>query len=151
MATANKSTAPKVDEKPADRPLTPVADRVDADMSRDPKDVDPAGKTEAEVMAELNGADPVDVNRLSVDTGPEPAQDDTPPAAVYVEEPDKAVTMADVAALNGIGLAPDASRVNEVRASEVSFISEGVRQDLEMYGHAVDPATGRRIIRDEAE
>jgi hypothetical protein len=151
MTTAKKATAPKADETPVDEQPTPVADRVDKDMSKNPEDVDPAGKTEAEVMAELNGADPVDVNRLSVDTGPEPAGDDTPPAAVYVEEPGKAVTMADVAALNGIGLAPDASRVNEVRASEVPFISEGVRNDLEMYGHAVDPATGRRIIRDEAE
>lgn len=29
------------------------------------------------------------------------------------------------------------------------FVSEGMRHDIELYGYAVDPVTGRRVNRDE--
>lgn len=58
------------------------------------------------------------------------------------------VTMADVAAINGIGLAPDASRVAEVGPQDV-FISEGMRNDLELNGWTIDPTTGRKVVLDK--
>lgn len=107
----------------------------------DPSTVDTAGKTEQQVRDELVG--------VTTDETVEPAEpeDTTPPADAYVDEPDKPVTMRDVASLNGIGLAPDASRVREVKAEDVEFMSEGTRTDLELYGFAIDPATGRKIVK----
>lgn len=84
---------------------------------------------------------------VSVDTGPDEPESDEVDMATYVDEPDKAITLGDVAALNGVGLAPDASRVVEVKASEVPFLSEGLRTDLEHQGWALDPLTGRKIVK----
>lgn len=75
-----------------------------------------------------------------------------PPAEPAPEfDGDRAVTMADVAALNGIGLAPDESRVETVQASEALFISAGMASDLEQQGWAFDPTTGRRVEREPKE
>jgi len=114
---------------------------VDKDATADPSTVDTAGKTEQRVRDELAG--------VTKDEPAEPAEpeDTTPPADAYVDEPDKPVTMRDVASLNGIGLAPDASRAREVKAEDVEFMSEGTRTDLELYGFAIDPATGRKIVK----
>ncbi len=116
---------------------------VDKDATADPSTVDTAGKTEQQVRDELAGVD------ATVDEMVEPdePEDTTPPADAYVDEPDKPVTMRDVASLNGIGLAPDASRAREVKAEDVEFMSEGTRTDLELYGFAIDPATGRKIVK----
>jgi len=83
----------------------------------------------------------------SVDAGPDEPMDEELDMGAYVDEPDKAVTMADVAALNGVGVAPDASRVRTVKASEVPFLSEGLRTDLEHQGWALDPLTGNKIVK----
>jgi hypothetical protein len=104
--------------------------------------VDPAGKTEQQVRDELAGVTPPEP---AAETLAEP-EDTTPPASVYVVESGKPVTMADVAALNGIGAAPDASRVESVKAKDV-FVSEGMRNDLELHGWAIDPATGRKVVK----
>lgn len=84
---------------------------------------------------------------VSVDAGPDEPMDEELDMATYVDEPDKAVTMGDVAALNGVGVAPDASRVRTVKASEVPFLSEGLRTDLEHQGWALDPLTGNKIVK----
>ena len=162
--TARKKTAdaqPAADETPdvqldenpdeLDEQTRPVetVDFIDRDYVRDPSEVDAHGKTEQEVRDELMGADPVDISRHSFAEPPAAPVDSTPPAAAYVDEPDKAVTMADVASLNGIGLAPDGSLRGTVKASEVPFISEGMRNDLEIQGFTLDPTTGRKIVRDD--
>lgn len=85
---------------------------------------------------------------VSVDEGPDEPMDDELDMSAYVDEPGKAVTMADVAALNGVGLAPDASYAGTVKASEVPFLSEGLRTDLAHQGWALDPLTGRKIVQD---
>lgn len=84
---------------------------------------------------------------VSVDVGPDEPMDEELDMATYVDEPDKAVTMGDVAALNGVGVAPDTSRVRTVKASEVPFLSEGLRTDLEHQGWALDPLTGNKIVK----
>jgi hypothetical protein len=61
---------------------------------------------------------------------------ETPPA----EEP-TGITTADVAALNP---APDP----EPAAEAAPFMSEGMRVDLEIHGHAVDPNTGKKITKE---
>lgn len=124
--TAKKAATPEVDGK---------TDTVD------PSTVDTAGKTEQQVRDELAGVD------ATVDETVEP-EDTTPPADAYVDEPERPVTMRDVASLNGIGIAPDVSRVREVKAEDVEFMSEGTRSDLDLYGFAIDPATGRKIVKD---
>jgi len=123
--TAKKAATPEVDGK---------TDTVD------PSTVDTAGKTEQQVRDELAGVD------ATVDETVEP-EDTTPPADAYVDEPERPVTMRDVASLNGIGIAPDVSRVREVKAEDVEFMSEGMRTDLQLYGHAIDPATGNKIVK----
>ena len=59
--------------------------------------------------------------------------------------------MADIAALNGIGLAPDESTERAMPVGKVVFISAGMASDLEQQGWTIDPATGLKIERDEKE
>lgn len=81
------------------------------------------------------------------DPKPDPTPDPTSDMSAYVENPDAPVSMGDVAALNGVSVAPDASTVDTVKAEDV-FISEGMRNDLEHYGWAVDPVTGKKITKE---
>jgi len=65
---------------------------------------------------------------------------------------DRPVTMKDVAALNGIGAAPDASTitamsVDEARAAGV-FISAGMMSDIEAVGWTRSPGDGSVIASD---
>lgn len=73
---------------------------------------------------------------------------------------DKGVTTADVAALNGTPdettpdetttPAGDASAPIDVRYEDgdgTPFLSEGMRHDIFLHGSAVDPASGRRVVR----
>lgn len=83
---------------------------------------------------------------VSIDEGPPEPEDQTEDMSVYVEKPGKAVTMGDVAALNGVGLAPDASRVKEV-GTEGLFISAGMASDLENQGWTLDPLTGNKVVK----
>lgn len=39
--------------------------------------------------------------------------------------------------------------IGPVSPGPAPFISEGVAQDIEMHGFAVDPVTGRRLTRDD--
>jgi len=83
---------------------------------------------------------------LDAEKAAEPGPVDiTPPPDAY----DVPVRMRDVASLNGIGIAPDASVVRTVKASEVEFISAGMAGDLEQFGHAVDPVTGVKVLTDK--
>lgn len=91
----------------------------------------------------------------SQEGGVTPADPDAPTTLPPVEpasefDGDKAVTMADVAALNGIGLAPDESDTRTVTSGKV-FISAGMASDLEQHGWAVDPNTGRKVEREPKE
>lgn len=58
----------------------------------------------------------------------------------------KPVTMADVAALNGIQVAPDASVPDATE--KPPFISAGMQSDLDQVGWAIDPNTGRKIVKE---
>lgn len=73
---------------------------------------------------------------------------------------DEGITMADVSALNGTDTSPDETPVYvpsgdandpiEAKFEDgdgVPFVSEGMRHDLFMYGRAVDPNTGRMVVR----
>ena len=75
------------------------------------------------------------------------APDAKDPAPETPAAPDTPVTMADVAAIQGIAVAPDASTVVEVAAKDV-FISEGMRNDLDIHGWAIDPNSGRKVVRE---
>lgn len=44
---------------------------------------------------------------------------------------------------------PDAPDAPVQEADAPVFVSEGMRHDIELYGFAVDPVTGRRVNRDE--
>jgi hypothetical protein len=79
---------------------------------------------------------------VSIDQGPVEPESQEP------TEDGRAVTIGDVAALNGIGLAPDVSIVDTAAEADV-FVSEGMRNDLEHYGWAVDPNTGRKVVKDQ--
>lgn len=94
---------------------------------------------------------PIDPQEGGV-TPPDPDAPTTLPPAEDAPEFDgkKAVTMADIAALNGIGLAPDTSDTRTVTSGEV-FVSAGMASDMEQQGWALDPATGRKVVRDEKE
>ncbi len=83
-------------------------------------------------------------------TPPDPDAPTTLPPPGEPEELDdsKPITMADVASLQGIGLAPDASTVREVGAGDVPFISAGMASDLEQQGWTIDPATGKKITKE---
>lgn len=92
---------------------------------------------------------PVDPEEGGV-TPPDPDAPTTlPPAEPAPTFDDKhAVTMADVASLNGIGLAPDQSDERRVPVGEVPFISAGMASDMEQQGWTLDPTTGRKIVRE---
>lgn len=88
---------------------------------------------------------PASLDPDQVQSAPSPKNPDT-----YAVEDKSAMTMADVAALNGIGLAPDVSVVVVVRPdAEDVFISEGQRVDMEEQGWTLDPLTGRKITKIE--
>lgn len=102
------------------------------------------GEPNPDIVNDEPGADGVMdtvAGPVSIDQGPEEPQDQEP------AEDRRAVTMGDVAALNGIGVAPDASRVETVNASDLPFMSAGMASDLEHYGWAVDPLTGRKVVK----
>jgi hypothetical protein len=99
----------------------------------------------------------VDGNPIDPEVGGvTPPDPDAPTTLEPPAEPDAStlddhtpVTMADVAALNGIGLAPDRSDARVVTLDEDGdvFISAGMANDLEQHGWAIDPITGRKIVR----
>lgn len=71
----------------------------------------------------------------------------TPPDASTPPVDDSTgVTMADVAALNGVGIAPDESP--DAPADKPPFISAGMASDLEQQGWCVDPNTGKKIVKE---
>lgn len=109
--------------------------------TRKPKDETPATPPDGPIDPQEGGVTPPDLD----------APTTLPPAEPAPEfDGDKAVTMADVAALHGIGLAPDESVTRTVTSGEV-FISAGMASDLEQQGWAIDPTTGRKIVRDPKE
>lgn len=67
-----------------------------------------------------------------------------PPKAKQDDAADAAVTMADAAALTGAAVAESASKPKR----PAPFMSEGMRDDLETLGWAVDPVSGARFDRD---
>lgn len=92
---------------------------------------------------------PIDPQEGGVTPSDPDAPTTLPPAEDAPEfDGEKAVTMADVAALNGIGLAPDESADRPMPVGEVVFISAGMASDLEQRGWAVDPNTGRKVERE---
>lgn len=70
---------------------------------------------------------------------------------------DEGITMADVSALNGgtkedqiYVPSGDANGPIEAKFEDgdgTPFVSEGMRHDLFMHGRAVDPNTGRMVVR----
>ena len=136
MATKKPPAQPDTEE---DRPLE------DADGNLiDPEE---GGTTPADLDAPTVSAPPASMDPDAVQSAPSPLD----PSILAVDDT-TAVTMADVAALNGIGLAPDAStvRIVDVQA-ERPFISAGMASDLEYQGWTNDPLTGRLIQREEKE
>lgn len=117
--------------------------------TRKPKDeTPPASPPEPLLDADGNPIDPQEGGVTPPDLD---APTTLPPAEPAPEfDGDKPVTMADVAALHGIGLAPDESVTRTVRSGEV-FISAGMASDLEQQGWAVDPNTGRKVEREPKE
>jgi hypothetical protein len=77
-----------------------------------------------------------------------PAVSDPPPAGAG-----KGITVADVAALQGVQVAPDASHVEGLTVDEARsegvFISEGMRNDLLQQGYTHSPLDGRLILTQE--
>jgi hypothetical protein len=132
MAAEAKKTTPA---KGADRP-SPTGD------------VPPLDVTPPDLDAPTTSAPPASLDEDVVQSAPSPLDASTPAV-----EDGTAVTMKDVAALNGIGLAPDRSdvRVVAVGEDEAPFISAGMQSDLEQQGWALDPTTGRRVVRERDE
>jgi len=64
---------------------------------------------------------------------------------------DKVLTTptADAAAVPKAFPYPGDTQSQGTRHPKAGFISAGVAADLEMYGSAVDPATGKRYTRDD--
>lgn len=70
---------------------------------------------------------------------------------------DEGVTMADVSALNGgedeapayvpSGDANDPIEAKFEDGDGVPFVSEGMRHDIYAHGRAVDPNTGRMVVK----
>lgn len=131
MTTKAKNTPP---EEPA--PLG--AEGPAADVTVTPPDLD----------APTSSAPPASLDEDAIQSAPSPLDASTP--AIEDGTP---VTMADVAALNGIGLAPDTSDVRTVQvgADDAPFISAGMASDLEQQGWALDPVTGRKVVRADSE
>lgn len=107
---------------------------------------DPDGPTitPPDLDAPTTSAPPASLDEDVVQSAPSPLD-----ASTLAVEDGTPITMADVAALNGIGLAPDRSDVRTVNVADVSFISAGMASDLEQQGWTIDPSTGRKIVRDE--
>jgi hypothetical protein len=75
-------------------------------------------------------------------------------ASPYVDK-DRTIKLSDVAALQGIGLAPDASVTDVVMQGDAAgqgvFVSEGMRTDLLQQGWARDPISGKVILTEDAK
>lgn len=125
----------------------PTAPEPDApkDVDGNPIDPEKGGVTPPDPDAPTTSAPPASMDADAVQSAPSPLDASTPAI-----EDKTAVTMADVAALQGIGLAPDASEVRVVAVDEgdAPFISAGMASDLEQQGWTLDPTTGRRIERE---
>jgi hypothetical protein len=147
MADASKST-PAKKAAPTTREPTEAEIRENEQPNRDlVPDPD-----EQALMDQVPGASDVHRARAHLDAADENGPvDTTPPAYVYLDKgADKgSVTLADVAAIQGVQIAPDASVVVEVAEDEVPFVSAGMANDLEIYGHATDPMTGRKVVRNQ--
>jgi len=126
----------------------PTADEIKANEEGNPAlTPDP---DEAATIASVPGAS--DVHRAEAhlaaqdEVGP---ADTTPPAYVYLDESAAkgGVKLADVAALQGVQVAPDASTVRTVAVGDLPFVSEGMRNEIEQYGFAIDPMTGRKVVK----
>lgn len=116
--------------------------------------IPPAEITPADPDASLSAsAPPASMDPDVVQSAPSPLD-----ASKLAVEDKTSITMADVAALNGIGLAPDESgRVDrgewtlaEAQENGV-FISAGMASDLEQQGFTLDPSNGRKIVRERIE
>lgn len=118
------------------------------DVDGNPIDPEKGGVTPPDLDAPTASAPPGSVDEGAVLSAPSPLDGSIPAI-----EDKTAVTMADVAALNGIGLAPDSSPVRVVAVDEegAPFISAGMASDLEQQGWALDPVTGRRVVRNRDE
>lgn len=145
MAEAKKAAPAK-----AEAPREPTEAEIKANEAPNP-DVVPDPDDQA-LIAQVPGASDVHRARahLEADASDEDGPvDTTPPAYVYLDESAAkgGVKMADVASLQGIQVAPDASVVTTVARGDVPFISEGMRFDLDQQGWAIDPMTGRKVVR----
>jgi hypothetical protein len=131
--TPAKKTDPPaaVDERPSPTGDVPPLDITPPDLDAPTVSAPPASMDEDAVQSATS---PLDPTKLAV-------EDETP------------VTMADVAALNGIGLAPDESdaRVAPLTEDGDVFISAGMQSDLEQQGWALDPTTGRKVVREDQD
>lgn len=116
------------------------------DAAGDPIDPEAGGVTPPDPDAPTTSAPPVSLDEGVVQSAPSPLDPEIPAV-----KDTSAVTMADVAALNGIGLAPDESdpRITTLTEDGDVFISAGMASDLEQQGWALDPTTGRKIVRGE--
>lgn len=97
------------------------------------KTADPAG-----------GPDPaeLDQNSATEEAGPgEPAELDQDGG------PGEAVTTADVAALAGVE--PEQAEPDKVAAPPRVFVNEGMRAEIDQKGYTHDPATGRKVTRED--
>lgn len=132
MVDTKKTTTP---DKGADRP-SPTGD------------VPPLDITGPDLDAPTSSAPPASLDKDVPQSAPSPLD-----ASKLAVEDKTAVTMADVASLNGIGLAPDASdpRVTVLTEDGDVFVSAGMQSDLEQQGWALDPTTGRKIVRKDED
>lgn len=105
---------------------------------------------EPDALKDADG-NPIDPQEGGI-TPPDPDAPTTlPPSEPYEAPKDKgkAVTMADIASLQGIGIAPDESAARVETLADVPFVSAGMASDLEQQGWALDPTTGRKVERDK--
>lgn len=116
----------------------------DADRPSPTGNVPPLDVTPADPGAPTTSAPPASADPDVSQSAPSPLDVSTPAI-----EDTSAVTMADVATLNGIGLAPDESDERPLRRDDPPpFISAGMAYDLETYGWVVDPSTGKKIVKE---
>lgn len=115
------------------------------------KAIPPAEVTPADPDASVMSTPPASLDLDVVQSAPSPLD-----ASIPAIEDKTSITMADVAALNGVGLAPDTSgrvdrgdmTVAEARKAGV-FISAGMASDLEQQGFTLDASNGRKIVREK--
>lgn len=148
MAEAKKTAPAKVAPSKEGREATPA----EIEANEQPNPALAVDADEAAIIASVPGAS--DIHRAeahlavtdSDESGP---MDTTPPAYVYLDDDAERghVSLADVASLQGIQVAPDASTVRVVSEANAPYISEGMRNDLEMHGYAIDPNTGKKVVR----